>query len=87
MYPIHFSHVKNSWANKTKLFSIQKRKRKKERKEEKRRRKKEIQKKKKKKEEITNFAYTGCPEMDFTFLKFCSFKSKPPIATPKNIIC
>ena len=26
---------------------------------------------------------TGCPKINFTFLKFCSFKSKPPIATPK----
>ena len=27
---------------------------------------------------------TGCPKIKFTFLKFCSFKSKPPIATPKS---
>ena len=26
----------------------------------------------------------GCPNINFTFLKFCSFKSKPPIATPKT---
>ena len=28
--------------------------------------------------------HTGCPKINFTFLKFCSFKSKPPIATPKS---
>ena len=27
---------------------------------------------------------TGCPKINFTFLKFCSFKSKPLIATPKS---
>ena len=62
-------------------------------KERKKERKKKIEERKKykkkttKNQEITNFAYTGCPEIDVTFLKFCSFKSKPPIATPKNIIC
>ena len=28
--------------------------------------------------------YTGCPKINFTFLKFRSFESKPPIATPES---
>ena len=28
--------------------------------------------------------HTGCPKINFTFLKFLSFKSKVPIATPKS---
>ena len=26
----------------------------------------------------------GCPNINLSFLKFCSFKSEPPIVTPKT---